>query len=204
MFERLNIIVPNVLVGLICVLFLTGCASSDLSQTSQESYLEYLYACQNDDMDAAGSMLLDEAPNPCPLNDVLEGLSEDTSFELISHNGDEVFIYERDGWKWTPTLMPHPDEVLTAFADLKYALKNHDFQRFIALLSKSLALKFAGITAESMASNADLNDLYASMAVTQVPWYRLDNAQAFFEIPGWKLTFEWLGNQWLLLDLTHH
>lgn len=192
------------IICIIGILYITGCASSDIRQKPVQTYQAYLTACQTHQMEKAESLLHESAPDPCPSEDILSDLPQNPQFDLMAQNGDETFIYENGGWKWTANHLPLQDEVLTAFSKLKYALKTHDISKFKSMLLGDVVHSFSMMTDESLASNADLNDLYASMAVTQVPWYRLDSDQAYFELPSWKLTFKYKNGEWRLIEMSKH
>ena len=186
------------------VLCLTGCASAGLIQSSETAYQEYLDACRNGQEEAAGRILMNNAFNPCPEEKVLQNAPENIAFDLMAKNGDETFLYEDGEWKWAANRLPRPNEVLTALGKLKYALKNNDAAGFRSLMDLAELSNFKDISPETMRHSDELNDLYASLAVTQDPWFQLENTHAVFEIPGWMLKFEWQGDAWRLVQMKRH
>ena len=182
---------------------IASCASTDVRDTATAAYQSYFQACRLNDEEKASQMLEESDSMTCPDEQVADLFPDDPSFVLIAENYNPL-ILESNGWKFSPIAFPHPGEPTTIIYQFKYILKNHNSQQFLALTNDDIASRYAGLTDETMASSAELNDLYASLAATRIPWYRYDSSHAYFEIPDWKITFEWTNGRWVIVELKRY
>ena len=180
-----------------------GCASNSRSEGPAESYRQYLSACQAEDVLAASDIIQSPGSVVCPDNEVMSALPENAGFDLVSKNGQQYWIYEDGHWHWIASL-PAPNDVVLAVNRLKYALSHRDIDQLHKISRNPVLAQFYGKTYDTFEREADLNDLYASMAFTQNIWYQLAEDKVIFEFPGWKVEFKWMEGSWFWVDFKRY
>ena len=199
----MNINIYKIAWMILGTMLISSCASTDVKDSATSAYQAYFQACQTNDEEKAKQMLDESDAFVCPDEQLTETFPTDPEFVLIAKNANTL-ILESNGWKLSPTVLPYPNESTTVIYQLKYVLKNHNSKQFLAMMNDDIAGRYAGLTDDTMAASAELNDLYASLAATRIPWFRYDSTHAYFEIPDWKITFEWMNDKWVLIELKRY